>query len=234
MSYESISRETGLTVVETPPRTGHQTDARVPLLVRAPKRLMDLAVAVPAALFLLPIFAIIALAVKLNDGGPILFAHTRRGRNGQSFKCYKFRSMRVNAQQMLADILAKDPAMAAEWAATQKLTNDPRVTRIGNFLRKTSLDELPQMFNVIKGDMSIVGPRPIVDDEVRRYGSHINAYDTYRPGILGLWQISGRSETTYDQRVALDVEYAENRDLGLDIKILVLAVPAVLLSRGAV
>lgn len=201
---------------------------------RAIKRGADLLLAVPGLLFLLPVLFIIAIVVKMNDGGPILFAHTRRGQDGKAFKCLKFRSMAVDAQERLAALLASDPKLAAEWAARQKLDNDPRVTSVGRFLRKTSLDELPQLLNIIRGDMSVVGPRPIVEDEVARYGEHIKAYDAYRPGIFGLWQISGRSETTYDERVEMDVEYAERQSFWLDLKIMVLGIPAVLLSRGAV
>ncbi|MEM7767268.1 MAG: sugar transferase [Pseudomonadota bacterium] len=198
------------------------------------KRSVDLLLAIPGVIFLLPVLAIIAVVVKMNDGGPVLFAHTRRGQDGKAFKCLKFRSMAVDAQERLAALLASDSRLAAEWAARQKLDNDPRVTSVGNFLRKTSLDELPQLLNIIRGDMSVVGPRPIVDDEVIRYGDHIRAYDAYRPGIFGLWQISGRSETTYDERVDMDVEYARRQSFWLDLKIMVLGIPAVLLSRGAV
>lgn len=201
---------------------------------RGLKRAADLMVAIPAVIFLFPVLLIIAMVVKFNDGGPVFFAHRRLGQDRRSFKCLKFRSMAVDAQERLAALLASDPKMAAEWAARQKLDNDPRVTSVGRFLRKTSLDELPQLLNVIRGDMSIVGARPIVDDEVVRYGDDIKAYEAFRPGILGLWQISGRSETTYDQRVEMDVEYAERQSFWLDLKIMVLAVPAVLLSRGAV
>ncbi|MEM0984895.1 MAG: sugar transferase [Pseudomonadota bacterium] len=201
---------------------------------RVLKRVLDLCLAVPGLLFLAPVLFIIAIVVKANDGGPILFAHTRRGQDGRSFKCLKFRSMAVDAQERLAALLASDEKLAAEWAARQKLDNDPRVTSVGSFLRKTSLDELPQLWNIIRGDMSVVGPRPIVDDEVVRYGEHIEAYDAYRPGIFGLWQISGRSETTYDERVEMDVNYAKSQSFLLDLKIIVLGIPAVLLSRGAV
>ncbi len=197
------------------------------------KRAMDVAIALPALIFLLPVLGLIALAIKLDDGGPVLFAHRRRGKDGRTFRCLKFRTMVKNAEARLAEILAADPVKAQEWARDQKLREDPRVTRLGRFLRKSSLDELPQLWNILRGEMSIVGPRPIVSDEVARYGEDIVFYDRVRPGVLGLWQISGRNDTTYEARVALDVEYAQTRSLPGDLAILVRSVPAVLLSRGA-
>lgn len=197
------------------------------------KRLLDLAIAVPAFLFLLPVFFAVGLAVRLDGGGPIFFRHKRRGLGGEMFGCLKFRSMCVNAEDKLQSLLANDPVAAAEWAKDQKIRNDPRVTRIGKLLRKTSLDELPQLVNIIAGDMSIVGPRPIVDAEVPRYGEHIHYYDSVRPGVLGLWQVSGRNDTCYDKRVELDVEYAQTHTAMADMMIILKAVPAVFLSRGA-
>lgn len=197
------------------------------------KRLLDLAIAVPAFLFLLPVFFAVGLAVWLDDRGPIFFRHKRRGLGGEMFGCLKFRSMCVDAEDKLQSLLANDPVAAAEWAKDQKLRNDPRVTRVGKLLRKTSLDELPQLVNIIAGDMSIVGPRPIVDAEVPRYGEHIHYYDSVRPGVLGLWQVSGRNDTCYDKRVELDVEYAQTHTAMADMMIILKAVPAVFLSRGA-
>ncbi|MEL6472951.1 MAG: sugar transferase [Pseudomonadota bacterium] len=197
------------------------------------KRAMDLLIAVPALVFLLPVLAVIGLCIKLGDGGPMIYRQDRRGLNGQSFRCRKFRTMVVNADQKLDAILKSDPQRAAEWEQDQKLRDDPRITRLGKFLRKTSLDELPQLLNIISGEMSIVGPRPIVSNEVRRYGEFIRYYDSVRPGVLGLWQISGRNDTTYAERVALDTKYAIERSVFLDLKIFVLAIPAVLFSRGA-
>lgn len=197
------------------------------------KRLLDLAIAVPAFLFLLPVFILVAVAIRLDDRGPVFFRHKRRGLGGEMFGCLKFRSMVEDAETLLDGILESDPVAADEWAADQKLRNDPRVTRIGRFLRRTSIDELPQLLNIIAGDMSIVGPRPIVDDEVKRYGEHIQYYDSVRPGVLGLWQVSGRNDTGYDKRVELDVEYAQTHSALEDVRIILKAVPAVLLSRGA-
>ena len=197
------------------------------------KRVLDLVLSVPAFLFLIPIFIFIAIAIKLDDGGPVFFRHKRRGMNGKTFGCLKFRSMVVDAERRLEEILANDPDLAQEWRDTQKLRDDPRVTGIGGFLRRTSLDELPQLLNIVRGEMSVVGPRPIVEDEVVRYGEKIAFYDSVRPGVLGLWQVSGRSDTSYEERVDLDVEYALEQSSWKDISIILKAVPAVLLSRGA-
>lgn len=197
------------------------------------KRAMDLVLAIPLALFLLPVLLLLALIIRSEGQGPILFKQTRRGKDGKPFTCYKFRTMVVDAQERLERLLVSDLNARREWEATQKLKDDPRITRRGGFLRRTSLDELPQLWNIIKGEMSIVGPRPIVKDEVRRYGSDIEHYDSVRPGVIGLWQINGRNDTTYEQRIALDVDYARRRSILLDIYILVKSVPAIVFKRGA-
>lgn len=197
------------------------------------KRTMDLAIAIPMAVFLLPVFILIAIVIYIDDKGPILFQQSRRGLNGETFTCLKFRTMVTDASERLERLLATDPALRKEWEETQKLKCDPRITGVGGFLRKYSIDELPQLWNIIKGDMSIVGPRPIVEDEVRRYGEFIEQYDEVRPGVVGLWQINGRNDTSYDHRVQLDVTYAEKRNLFLDLKILFGSIPAILLKRGA-
>ena len=184
--------------------------------------------------FLTPLMGALALAVHLSDGGPTLFAHERLGRGGRTFRCLKFRSMAVDADERLRRLLAADPRARAEWAATHKLRNDPRVTPLGRFLRKSSLDELPQLINVLRGEMSLVGPRPIVGAEISRYGHRFSDYCAVRPGITGLWQISGRSDVDYRRRVAMDVVYARRRPrTGLYLYILVMTAPAVLLRRGA-
>jgi Undecaprenyl-phosphate galactose phosphotransferase WbaP len=169
-----------------------------------------------------------------RDGKPALYWHKRVGAGGQSFYCIKFRTMVANSDRVLTDLLARDPDAIAEWQATQKLRRDPRITPIGRFLRKTSLDELPQLLNVLRGDMSLVGPRPIVASETRFYGNHIDDYYSIRPGITGLWQISGRSDTSYERRVQLDVWYVRNWTLWRDMVILLKTLPIVLLRRGAV
>jgi lipopolysaccharide/colanic/teichoic acid biosynthesis glycosyltransferase len=197
------------------------------------KRAMDVAIAGAALLLALPVFVLIALAVRV-DGGPAFYAHPRVGRGGRLFGCLKFRSMVVDSQARLDAMLAADPGARAEWEATRKLRRDPRVTRIGRFLRATSLDELPQLLNVLKGEMSIVGPRPVTQAELdRHYGAAAAHYLSVRPGITGLWQVSGRSDTSYDQRVALDVAYVSQPSVLADLRILVRTPVAVLSRRGA-
>jgi undecaprenyl-phosphate galactose phosphotransferase len=199
----------------------------------AVKRAMDVTAALLLLVLFAPLMLVIALLVR-QDGGPALFHHQRIGAGGRFFFCAKFRSMRVDAAAVLDELLAGDPAAAAEWAATQKLRNDPRVTRIGRLLRRTSLDELPQLLNILRGEMSLVGPRPIVASEARFYGEHIYDYYTAKPGVTGLWQVSGRSDTSYARRVQLDVWYARNRSVWHDLRIIAKTVPVVLLRRGAV
>jgi len=162
-----------------------------------------------------------------------VFRHRRVGFNGKHFDCLKFRTMVTDAPERLQRLLESDPAAAAEWATNRKLRHDPRVTPIGDILRKSSLDELPQLFNVLRGDMSIVGPRPVTDEELERYKSSIGAYLACRPGITGLWQVSGRSSTTYEQRVAYDTFYASNWSVALDAKILVVTIPSLLATDSA-
>jgi lipopolysaccharide/colanic/teichoic acid biosynthesis glycosyltransferase len=194
---------------------------------------MNALIAVIALIFLAPVMLGVALAVFLQDGGPVLFAHRRIGKGGRYFYCYKFRSMAVDAEQRLASLLANDPEARAEWEKDHKLRNDPRVTKLGAFLRKTSLDELPQLINVLKGEMALVGPRPIVDAEVAKYGPRFASYCAVKPGITGLWQISGRNDTSYRTRVALDAVYAKRRNLIMDSYIIAATIPAVLLRKGS-
>lgn len=182
---------------------------------------------------ILPIIALISLIIYLDSPGPVIFAHKRIGKNGQTFSCYKFRSMIPNAQEVLKEYLAGNADAREEWARDFKLKDDPRITRIGGFLRKTSLDELPQLFNVIKGEMSLVGPRPIVAGEVPKYGKYIYDYYLVRPGITGMWQVSGRNDIDYDERVQLDSWYVRNWSLWLDIMLLFKTVRVVLKGKGA-
>lgn len=196
-------------------------------------RLLDVSIATLALIFLLPLFALIIACIRLLDGGPAFFSHQRLGKDGLSFGCLKFRTMVVDADVRLAALLQDDLAARAEWEATQKLTRDPRVTPLGRFLRASSLDELPQLINVLRGEMNLVGPRPIVAAERPFYGRRFEAYARVRPGISGLWQISGRSDTSYRRRVACDVLYVRRRGLVTDLKVLVLTIPAVLAARGA-
>ena len=203
--------------------------ARLPMV----KRLVDIAISGTALLLAAPFFLAVALLVRA-DGGPAFYAHPRVGRFGRVFGCLKFRSMVVDSQARLDALLAADPAARAEWEATRKLKNDPRITRIGRFLRATSLDELPQLINVLRGEMSIVGPRPVTQAELDRYyGAAAAHYLTVRPGITGLWQVSGRSDLSWEGSVRLDAGDVDNLSLGLDASILARTVTAVLSHRGA-
>ena len=204
-----------------------------PWLQRASKRTLDISLALTGLIFLSPVLLSIAALVKLQDKGPAIFAHVRIGKNGKPFKCYKFRSMVIDAPQRLQHLLATNPEASAEWARDQKLRNDPRITKLGVFLRRSSFDELPQLLNILRGDMSVVGPRPIVIDESIRYGNEFKAYKAVRPGVTGLWQVSGRNDLSYDERVDMDARYAREWTLLVDIWIIIKTIPAVLLSRGA-
>ena len=196
------------------------------------KCLFDQTVAVVLLVLLAPLLIGLAVLVRA-DGGTALYRHRRIGSHGRTFSCLKFRTMVTDAEQQLQRVLAGDPAAATEWAANQKLANDPRITRIGQFLRCSSLDELPQLLNVLRGEMSLVGPRPIVSAEIDRYGEDIDYYFEAKPGITGLWQVSGRNETSYARRVKLDVWYVKNWTIWHDVAILLKTIPAVLLRRGA-
>lgn len=196
------------------------------------KRVFDVAAALVLMLLLSPLLVMVALLV-MRDGGPCLYGHTRVGVDGRKFRCLKFRSMVRNADAVLKDLLASDAQARAEWAADFKLKHDVRVTRLGHFIRKTSIDELPQLWNVVRGDMSLVGPRPVVEKELERYGDSVSYYLGVLPGITGLWQVSGRNDTDYDTRVALDVAYVRNWTFGGDIVILFKTIGVVLRGRGA-
>jgi lipopolysaccharide/colanic/teichoic acid biosynthesis glycosyltransferase len=199
---------------------------------RVIKRSFDIVASLMFIVALLPLLALLALIVKL-DGGPAIYGHTRVGRNGEKFRCLKFRSMVVNSEQVLKDLLANDPVARAEWEREFKLKHDVRVTRIGHFLRRSSLDELPQLWNVVRGEMSLVGPRPIIAQELERYGVHSKYYLMATPGITGLWQVSGRCETDYATRVQLDVKYVENWSLRADVGILFKTLFVVIRGNGA-
>jgi len=180
-----------------------------------------------------PLMAVVTFLIWRRDGTPVLFGHYRVGRGGRLFRCMKFRSMLRNSEQLLADHLRENPQARAEWARDQKLENDPRITAVGHFLRRSSLDELPQLLNVLRGEMSLVGPRPITVAELTRYGRVRWHYLSVRPGITGLWQVSGRNNTSYDERVALDQRYVEQRSFWLDLSILFRTVRVVVLREGA-
>lgn len=196
------------------------------------KNIMDRTGALIALILLSPVLAYIAYSVR-KDGGDSLFGHERLGKDGQTFKCWKFRSMISNSQEVLQDLLENDPEAQEEWERDFKLKNDPRITPIGNLLRRTSLDELPQLINVLKGEMSLVGPRPIVEDEVKYYDEKINDYYSVRPGVTGLWQVSGRNDVSYDHRVYLDSWYVRHWSVWTDIVIIIKTVMVVALRKGA-
>ncbi|WP_157670688.1 undecaprenyl-phosphate galactose phosphotransferase WbaP [Chitinibacter sp. GC72] len=198
------------------------------------KRAFDLFGASVGLLLLSPLLAYVVLRIK-KEGGPgaVFFGHVRVGMNGVPFKCWKFRTMVHNSQEVLEKLLASDAQAKAEWELDFKLKNDPRITRIGAFLRKTSLDEIPQLWNVLKGEMSLVGPRPIIDAELERYGDKVDFYLEARPGLTGLWQVSGRNDTTYAERVALDAWYVKNWNLWYDIAIVCKTIRTVVSGRGA-
>jgi len=197
------------------------------------KRLFDIVAAFLGLALLSPVLLTVGLLIWLQDRGPILYGHTRVGRTGKHFRCWKLRSMVRNSAEVLEAHLAADENARREWEATQKLTDDPRVTALGRFIRKTSLDELPQLWNVLVGEMSIVGPRPITRPELDRYGKDRRYYLLVRPGITGLWQVSGRNNTTYERRIALDRSYLENWSYVQDLFILARTPLAVLRSEGA-
>ena len=197
------------------------------------KRIFDLVLTITGVILISPILFIIAVAVGIDNRGRIIFAHKRVGRYGKKFPCYKFQTMISNADEVLKKYLAENPDAKKEWDESFKLTNDPRVTKLGNFLRRTSLDELPQLFNVICGEMSLVGPRPIVEAEIPRYGENIREYYMVLPGITGMWQVSGRSDTTYAERVAMDTWYVRNWSVWIDIMYLFKTIKAVLTGKGA-
>ena len=196
-------------------------------------RAFDICVSTLALAAFLPVLLLVALTIWLSSPGPVLFVQQRMGRGGKTFPCLKFRSMAINAQELLEQLLATDPQARAEWARDQKLRKDPRVTPVGGLLRKTSLDELPQLLNVLLGHMSIVGPRPIIAGEIERYGARYEDYCSVRPGITGLWQISGRNDVSYDTRIRLDSLYARRKSLGYDMTICLRTIPAVLGSNGS-
>ncbi|HVX37314.1 MAG TPA: sugar transferase [Hyphomicrobium sp.] len=192
------------------------------------KRALDILIATTALILLSPLLLMISLLIFFTLKRPIIFSHVRIGHGGRLFRCYKFRTMVANADEVLKRHLESDESAREEWQATHKLAHDPRVTFFGRLLRVSSLDELPQLINIIRGDMSCVGPRPIVPDELKKYGESAEAYLNARPGLTGAWQVSGRSTLKYDDRVALDREYVENWSFWKDVGILFKTIPAVL------
>jgi len=228
MTFEAGPLPTGEAVrVARPVRRSRRRD------ISTGKLVFDKLFAAFALFTLAPVMVAIAIATRIGDHGPIFYKHKRIGQNGKPFDCVKFRSMRADSATVLARLLESDPVARAEWDRDQKLKDDPRIHPVGQFLRKTSLDELPQFWNVLKGDMSIVGPRPIIEDEVERYGVHFAEYCAVRPGITGAWQVGGRNDTSYPHRVALDVDYVRNATLLEDIRIVLRTIAVVLTQKGA-
>ena len=197
------------------------------------KRGLDICGALGALLLFGPLLLLLMAMVKLLDGGDVFYGHKRVGRFGREFHCLKFRTMVPDGDAVLNRYFAANPAARKEWQETRKLQKDPRVTAVGAVLRKLSLDEMPQLFNILIGDMSIVGPRPVVREELAYYGAHAPVYLLSTPGLTGLWQISGRNDVSYDARVAFDRQYVENWSFGFDLKIIAKTVPAVWCSKGS-
>lgn len=200
--------------------------------VSKPVRMLDLTVAGLLFVIVLPLMLLCALGIRLTSPGPAIYRQARIGREGRQFTCFKFRTMIQSAEPALDQLIAEGSAYHEEWASLYKLRTDPRVTALGRFMRRYSIDELPQLFNVVRGDMSIVGPRPIVEDEIHRYGDRFADYCGVNPGITGLWQVSGRHALTYDERVRLDAEYANNKSLQLDLLILWRTIPVVFFGQN--
>ncbi|NGX42987.1 MAG: UDP-glucose:undecaprenyl-phosphate glucose-1-phosphate transferase [Chlamydiae bacterium] len=198
------------------------------------KRTFDIVFSFITLLLLSPIYLMIMIAIKINSRGKAIYAHRRVGRGGKAFNCYKFRTMYQDADKRLEKILAKDPALCVEWETKHKLTKDPRITPIGKILRKTSLDELPQFWNVLVGSLSVVGPRPVVQEEINKYFG-VKAYKilSIRPGITGIWQVSGRNDTSYETRIKLDEKYVDKHSFVFDVKLILKTIPKMISSKGA-
>lgn len=197
------------------------------------KRLLDIIAAATLLVFVSPCLLLFAILIRLQDRKPAFYSQTRIGLHGQPFECLKLRTMVHDAEAKLAAVLRDNPEARQEWEAKRKLTHDPRITPLGHFLRRSSIDELPQLINVLRGEMSLVGPRPIIADDLQRYGLQAIHYLRVRPGVTGLWQVSGRSDTSYEARVLFDREYSLHRCFWKDVKILFMTVPAVIKARGA-
>ncbi|MCL2242953.1 MAG: undecaprenyl-phosphate galactose phosphotransferase WbaP [Treponema sp.] len=197
------------------------------------KRFMDISMVLFGGIIILPFLLVFALLIKLTSPGPVLYKHKRLGMNGKHFIAYKFRSMVIDSDVQLNKLLESDPAIKAEWEINHKIHNDPRVTKFGNFIRRTSIDEFPQLLNILKGEMSLVGPRPIVDAEVEKYGDDYGRIFSIRPGLTGLWQVSGRSDTNYTERVTYDSYYLQSWSVWLDLWIIFKTFGVVIMGKGA-
>lgn len=226
-----ITGETTENIETTSLRT--QSDVKTKIIKKVYikiKRVIDVILASVALILLSPLFAIIAIAIKIDSKGPVFFAHKRIGKNGKIIKLYKFRSMVINAEELIKSFT---PEQMREYKENYKLTNDPRITKVGKFLRKTSLDELPQLINIINGDLSIIGPRPVVADELEKYGVNKDKFLSVTPGLTGYWAANGRSNTTYEQRMEMELYYIDNLSLKMDIKVFFKTILSVLKKEGA-
>lgn len=219
-------------VDQSEPNNDRRIVSRPHVVGRASKRAVDIVMATTALVLLSPLMLIVALIVKLSDRGPVFYSHTRIGYGGAAFGCLKFRTMKTDAAAQLAELLRANPSARAEWETTRKLKNDPRITAVGDILRKSSIDELPQLINILRGEMSVVGPRPVTAEELARYGEHVTSYMAARPGLTGQWQTSGRNDVSYEYRVALDVQYIRDWSLTRDFIIIAKTVPALFSQRG--
>lgn len=199
-------------------------------IYRGFKRIVDIVLGCIGLVLLSPTFLILAICIKIDSKGPVIFSHKRIGKNGKEFNMYKFRSMYENAEEMIENF---NEEQKREWQENFKLENDPRITKVGKFLRKTSLDELPQIVNIIKGDLSIIGPRPVIDEELEKYGKNKDKFLSITPGLTGYWQANGRSNTTYEERMQMELYYIDNQSLWLDIKIFFKTIVSVLKKEGA-
>ena len=195
------------------------------------KRAIDVIISLIGLILLSPIFLLLAIIIKIDSKGPVFFSHTRYGKNGKKFKMYKFRTMYENAQDMIKDFT---PEQMKEWKENFKLKDDPRITKVGKFLRKTSLDELPQIVNIIKGDLSIIGPRPEIEEELEKYGDNKDKFLSVTPGLTGYWQANGRSSTTYEQRMEMELYYIDHISPKLDVKIFFKTIESVIKKEGAI
>lgn len=195
------------------------------------KRVIDVILASIALILLSPLFAIIAIAIKIDSKGSVFFAHKRIGKNGKIIKLYKFRSMVINAEELIKSFTLEQ---MKEYKENYKLTNDPRITKVGKFLRKTSLDELPQLINIINGDLSIIGPRPVIADELEKYGTNKDKFLSVTPGLTGYWAANGRSNTTYEQRMEMELYYIDNLSFKMDVKVFFKTILSVLKKEGAI
>lgn len=224
MANDNILREPIITRKQEIKETTNQGTYRVV------KRILDIVLASIGLVVLSPFFLLVGIIIKIDSKGPVFFAHDRIGKNGKPFKMYKFRTMHKNAQEMIKDFTEEQ---MKEWKENYKLKDDPRITKVGNILRKTSLDELPQIWNIIKGDLSIIGPRPIVTDELKKYGENKEKFLSVTPGLTGYWQANGRSDTTYEERMEMELYYVDHISWKLDIKIFFKTIIAVIKKEGA-